>query len=293
VLIVEDDERNPLTIVDVLGARKPRSFAPRELKRVLATWGTGALNDLEALTIDPRGHLYASTSHALTTKGVAKQEREQLVRFDLAGNRLIDLRVSTQLKSALGSLDPIFASAAQTSDAEGRGGLNIEGLAWDPGQSRLLIGFRSPRRGREALVVWLKNPDAVFERKEAPSLLPPVELNLEGEGIRDVTYSPTVHGFLIVAGAWRHNKHTSPSLWFWTGGAERAVKLQASGFDDLNPEGLAEIVIPGGRALLMVSDDGGGDELFYRGRALENHGVRARYVILSLDQLRRDNPSLK
>jgi hypothetical protein len=61
----------------------------------------------------------------------------------------------------------------------------------------------------------------------------------------------------------------------------------------MNPEGLADIATPTGRGLLMVSDDGSGDDLYYRGRALENKGQRGRYLVLSFDQLRRDNPELK
>ena len=237
VLIAEDDERNPLAIVDVAGSRRPKYFLPREIKRAIGPFGVSGLNDLEGLAIDSRGHVYGTTSHSANAKGVIKQEREQLVRFDVAGNQLSDVHVYLGLKAALAKLDPLFATAAQATAPDSKGGLNIEGLAWDPEQARLLIGFRSPRRGREALLVWLQNPDAMFERGEAPSLSSPVELSLGGEGIRDVTYCPTLHGFLIAAGAWRHDKHVPPTLWFWRGGAERPLKLQVSGFDDPTPRG--------------------------------------------------------
>ena len=98
---------------------------------------------------------------------------------------------------------------------------------------------------------------------------------------------------MIAAGAWRQDKHSPPSLWFWRGGAEPALKLAAAGFEDLNPEGLADIALAQGRGLLMVSDDGSGDELYFRGRALENHAQPGRYLILSFDRLLRDNPALK
>jgi hypothetical protein len=179
-----------------------------------------------------------------------------------------------------------------TGDTPDEGGLNIEGLAWDPDHARLLIGFRSPRRGREALVVWLQNPDAVFDQGAPPVLLPPMGLDLEGEGVRDVTYSPTLHGFVIVSGSWRQGKRGSPTLWFWTGSTHAPVKLKAPILTDLKPEGVAEVAARAGRALLVVSDDGSGDEMYYRGQATENHGVRSRYVILPLDWLRRENPTV-
>jgi hypothetical protein len=293
ILIVEDDPHNPLAIVDLFGAVRAETFTPRQIRRVVGSFGTSSLNDLEAATIDGRGHVYASTSHALTTTGTAKPEREQLIRFDINGSRLVDVHVHTGLKTALSALDPRFAAAAQATPGE-RGGLNIEGLAWDSAHNRLLIGFRNPRRGRRALVVWLQNPDAVFEEGAAASLLPPVELDLGGEGVRDLTYSRSLQGFVIVAGSWGQNRHEAPTLWLWDGTAtDPPVRLNAPILDGLKPEGVADVSSDAARALLIVSDDGSGDEQFYRGRAAENDAPRSRYALLPIEQLRRDNPGLK
>ena len=278
LIVAGDDQYNPLTVIDLFGSGASRTFTTREISRALGSSGAGSLNDLEALTTDPRGHVYAATSHALTAKSVAKPSREQLVRFDVTGSRLADVRVTVLLKPALIALDPLFATAAAEEPHE-HGGLNIEGLAWDPVTSRLLIGFRSPRRHRHALVVWLTNPDAVFDRGEAPALSPPIGLDLDGEGVRDVTYSPTLNSFVIVAGTWRRGKHTPTTLWSWEGHGP-PVKLRAPDFEDLNPEGITEVTAQGARALLIVSDDGNGDELFSRGRALQEHAVSSRYAIL-------------
>jgi len=286
LIVAGDDQYNPLTIIDLFGTGASKTFTSREIGRALGAAGGGPLNDLEALATDGRGHVYATTSHALTSKAVEKPSREQLVRFDVLRNRLVDVRVSTRLKPALVKLDPVFATAAAEEPHE-HGGLNIEGIAWDPSGKRLLLGFRSPRRHRHALVVWLQNPDAVFDRSEEPVLLPAIELDLEGEGVRDLTYSSTLNSFVIVAGTWRRGKHTPTTLWSWDGQAAQPAKLRAPDFDDLNPEGITEVLAQGGRALLIVSDDGNADELFARGRALEQQAVTSRYAILPLSTVAR------
>jgi len=150
-----------------------------------------------------------------------------------------------------------------------------------------LLGFRSPRRHRHALIVWLQNPDGVFDRGEEPSLLAPIELDLDGEGVRDVTYSSALGSFVIVAGTWRRGKHTATTLWSWDGQTGQPVKLRAPDFEDLNPEGITEVLAQGSRALLIVSDDGNADELFARGRALEQKAVSSRYAILPLSGIAR------
>ena len=288
LIVAGDDQYNPLTIIDLFGTGASKTFTTREISRALSSAGGGPLNDLEALTTDGRGHVYATTSHALTAKGGEKPSREQLVRFDVVRNRLVDVRVSTRLKAALVKLDPVLAAAA-TEEPHEHGGLNIEGIAWDPAGQRLLLGFRSPRRHRHALVVWLQNPDGVFDDEAEPALLPVIDLDLEGEGVRDVTYSPTFGSFVIVAGTWRRGKHTPTTLWSWDGQSGQAVKLRAPDFDDLNPEGITEVLAQGAHALLIVSDDGNADQLFARGRALEQRAPSSRYAILPLSAVTRDS----
>src|SRR5262249_48605753 len=163
----------------------------------------------------------------------------------------------------LAGLAPVFGTAGESPPDE-KTGLNIEGLAWDPPRGRLLIGFRNPRHKHHALVVAVDNPDGVFDHAAEPSLEAPVSLDLDGEGIRDLTFSPTLGGILILAGAWRGHLQTRPSLWLWTEG-RKPEQLRAPVLDDLRPEGIAEVQHDGRRGLLVVSDDGNQDELYLRG----------------------------
>lgn len=86
-----------------------------------------------------------------------------------------------------------------------------------------------------------------------------------------------------MAGAWKHDQHTTPTLWLWKGTALASpVKMQTDALDTLKPEGIAEVTVGGRRGLLIVSDDGSADDDYDRQRSLENRGVSARYALLPL-----------
>src|SRR5262249_14467159 len=106
-----------------------------------------------------------------------------------------------------------------------------------------------------------------------------------------LTFSPTLGGILILAGAWRGHLQNRPSLWLWTEG-RKPEQLRAPVLDDLRPEGIAEVQHDGRRGLLVVSDDGNQDELYLRGRSLTDTGESSRYVVIPFADLRRDNPEL-
>ncbi|MEP6783472.1 MAG: hypothetical protein ABI983_07360, partial [Acidobacteriota bacterium] len=109
VLIAEDEQRHPFDLVDLFATGTAHNISARDLARVVAAAGVKGLNDLEALTIDPRGHVYASTSHALTARGASKREREMVVRFDVGANGFVDFRWFDGLRSALTGIDRVFA----------------------------------------------------------------------------------------------------------------------------------------------------------------------------------------
>src|SRR3954471_21672874 len=66
LIVAGDDQYNPLTIIDLFATGASKTFTTREIARALGAAGGGPLNDVEALTTDGRGHVYATTSHALT-----------------------------------------------------------------------------------------------------------------------------------------------------------------------------------------------------------------------------------
>jgi hypothetical protein len=143
------------------------------------------------------------------------------------------------------------------------GGLNVEGVAWDPVNGRLLLGLRSPVVNGKALVVPIKlrEPRGSFT---TDNLLPPgpaIQLSLNGLGIRDIQYDRRTKSFLIIAGAHSTGGNTESWLWEWNGDADQSnaaslpqqiIQLDAA----MKPEGAANVKI-GGRDYIFIAGDGG------------------------------------
>jgi hypothetical protein len=135
---------------------------------------------------------------------------------------------------------------------ESKDGLNIEGLVATP-QGTLMIGFRNPIPGGKALIVPLDNPQQIVEGERA-KLGPPIELSLNGLGVRSIEYRES-RGYLIVAGP--YNDDGKVALFGWSGKASDAAEPIPEGrFDNLSPE--AMFIYPGDlTAVQFLSDDGG------------------------------------
>ena len=285
ILIAADDRRHPFVVADLFGDGRALELAPRAVSRAT---GRRWLDDLEGLTIDTDGQLYAITSHALSSAGRQRADREVLARFGMHGDTIVNAVVAGGLKAALARLHPALAAAAEKRPKRKGAGLNIEGIAWDPTSRRVLIGFRSPLVDGSAIVVPLDNPDAAF-RGGGVSLGSPILLALDGEGIRDMTYDASLGGFLIVAGSPRQSRHADAALWLWRGDDSPPVPLDVPAIGALNPEGIAIVTIGGRRALLLVCDDSRADDAYRRGRSLDDRGMPSHYVVLPYDTLVSSN----
>jgi hypothetical protein len=79
--------------------------------------------------------------------------------------------------------------------------MNIEALSIAPDQGGLLIGFRNPLKRGKALVLHLKNPDALLANSgEKARFSTPFYIDLGGLGLRSMAYNPTRKAFFIIAG---------------------------------------------------------------------------------------------
>jgi Protein of unknown function (DUF3616) len=133
------------------------------------------------------------------------------------------------------------------------GGLNIEGLAATP-QGALMIGFRNPIPDGKALPVPLNNPEQIVDGERA-KFGTPIELSLNGLGIRSMEYRQSQARYLIIAGPYNDNGNVS--LFDWSGKpSDAAEQIREVRFGNLNPE--AMFVYPGDlTAVQFLSDDGG------------------------------------
>lgn len=257
-LVVEDEKQHPFSLVTIspeaLVSSTSLNLGAQESKD-----GLKKFDDLEALTLDQSGFLYALTSHSRDDDGDEKKPRDKLVRFRIEGNQLVAPTIAQGLKPALVAAHPLLAAAAAVRDVKTSGGLNIEALEISPDQQRLLIGFRSPLQGDRAIIASVENPAAIFDANEPPKVSPTlITLNLGGKGIRGMSYMPTLSGYLVISGpATREPGYFE--LWFWSGHPEASARrVTAPGLQGgfKHAEGLSPAVIDGKQRMIIVSDDG-------------------------------------
>lgn len=260
-LVVEDEKEHPLSLVTI-GADGTVETTPLTAGLLQLFSPFWKLDDLEGLTADQAGFVYGITSHSRDDDGDEKKSREKLVRFRVEGNRVVDPKIADGLKQALTDRHGVLAAAARIRDVKVDGGLNIEGLELSADQQRLMIGFRSPLHDGRALIASLENPSAVFETGEAPRIAPALdELDLDGHGIRGMSYVPALGAYLVIGGP-ASREAESFSLWRWSGQpaapAQRLTVPGLRGFE--KAEGVCAAVIGGMQRLVIVSDDGNRDE---------------------------------
>ncbi|MEH2608162.1 DUF3616 domain-containing protein [Bradyrhizobium sp. AZCC 1693] len=217
--------------------------------------------------------IYWIGSHGRDSDGNAEPGRSRLFATRIVshpdGSRLepINPRAYTSLREDMfddSKLKPLklskaFASGEKKGPApEAKNGFNIEGLAATP-EGGLLIGFRNPRPGKQAIVVPLNNPADVVDAGKKPVFGNPRLLDLEGRGIRSIEWINNV--YVIVAGPYgkaKESKIKPPfALFTWSGNEAdvkprmmKKIKLP----DDFAPEAVFEI--PGSSNMMLLSDDG-------------------------------------
>lgn len=142
------------------------------------------------------------------------------------------------------------------------GGLNIEGIAWnpDPEQQRLLLGLRSPIINGQALVVPIRvpNPSQPFTAENL-QFDTTIQLSLGGLGIRDIEYDSRLKSFLIISGAPENQERATFVLWEWSGNADQSraefrPREEATLDPKMKPEGVTRARIAGRDFIFIVGD---------------------------------------
>ena len=260
-LVVEDEKKHPFSLLSINadGSVNSTALKPGLFEAADDFW---KLDDLEGLALDRAGNIYALTSHSRDADGDEKKSRDKLVRFRLAGERVIAPIVTKGLKPALVAAHPVLARAAAIKNVKDEGGLNIEALEITPDQKQLLIGFRSPLLAGRAIIASVENPAAIFESDEPPRITAKLQtLDLGGNGIRGMSWIPALGGYLLSSGpVAREQVHFQ--LWFWSGQADApARRVSAPGVQGFeHAEGVSPAVIDGKQRIIIVSDDGSRQE---------------------------------
>ncbi|WP_395056555.1 DUF3616 domain-containing protein [Polaromonas sp.] len=256
-LVVEDEQAHPLSLVTLSadGTVKSRAMGPGWFEGNDAFW---KLDDLEGLTADTQGWLYALTSHSRNDDGDEKKSRDKLVRFRIEGDRVREPLVVGGLKPALVAAHPVLAGAARIENVKSDGGLNIEALEITPDRERFLVGFRSPLLDGAAIIASITNPTAMFDAGEPPRLSGGLlTLDLGGQGIRGMAWIAALGGYLIISGPASLTDQPF-GLWFWDGQAlSPAHRVTVPGLLHFErAEGLSTALIDGVSYIVIVSDDG-------------------------------------
>lgn len=264
-LVVEDEKEHPFSLISF-------SADGRLAGPPIPVTAPGKLNDLEGLTLGPGGTLYAVTSHSRDSDGDLKKSRRRLLRFRLQGETITDAVVTEALLPAMTAAHPALAAAAEVTDVKGDGGLNIEALEMSP-SGQLLVGLRGPLIDRQAVVVVVAAPDALFD-PQGLSGVTIRRLDLRGQGIRGMAWVPVLDAYLVISGPL--SREPAPfGLWLWNGIEPAARPVGVAGLADFaRAEGITAAVIGGVPSVLLVSDDGDREQ-----------GRFAGYLRLAINQL--------
>ncbi|HEY0099534.1 MAG TPA: DUF3616 domain-containing protein [Pyrinomonadaceae bacterium] len=246
-LLFVDDGRTDEVFWMRLGEGRSQAGAIKAVKL-----GTSVV-DLEGITTDGT-HFYVVGSQSKPKGG----DMAGLVRFrfDAQRQRVENAEAVSGLKRFLSEN---VAELRGMGDRKYKdGGINVEGVAWDPREGRLLLGLRSPVVDGHALVVplRLRDPRRTFTADNVEVVdAKAIRLPLGGAGIRSIEYDERVKAFRVLSGAAANSEKADFKLWEWNGDAARPVLREASTFDRrLKPEGVTRFSARGRDFTFIVFD---------------------------------------
>lgn len=257
LLVVEDEPKHAFGILsfDKYGKLITNSPVNTKLTRDFKT----KLNDLEGVTSDNHGYVYAITSHSKTDKGNLSKSRMKLLRFKIKENSADDVKVFKNLMISLNEDEKLQSSIKEkTGENVDFSNINIEGLEYYPKKKQLLLAFREPVINGKSMIIPIENPKGVFSKEKPPKFGKAIFLDLKGGGIRSIDYDQDDDSFIIANEIKNKNGKYKSQLWSWSGEEnEYAKKMDLPEVLNLkNVEAVDSIMINGEKKLLLMSDNG-------------------------------------
>jgi hypothetical protein len=253
LFVAADDESNDLR---TYSRRRPgHPVSTLDLRRFLLIGLGDPESDIEG-SAQVGDIVYWITSHGRNKDGKFRPSRQRFFATRLSTNGPPRLEITGKIYAGLlrdlsvdPQLKPFGLERASALPPKDKGALNIEGLCSRPDGS-LLIAFRNPVPEKKALLVPLLNPADLVAGKAARARFgPPIQLDFNGNGIRDLVQQSGT--FYIIAGA--RNGKDDFQLYSWNGTS--APKLLHDWKGSFNPE--AVVNVPGEPdKLIIFSDDG-------------------------------------
>ena len=268
VLIVEDESSaHALQLLEIADNNKIIEIGNLYLTKKIKKIFKKEVEDLEAITSD-NNIVYATTSFTLTKGRKVRVAREKLIMFLYNDGAIEDFRLYGDLKKDLYEAFPkIFRDELFINNA-----INIEGLSFNSKSKDLLIGFRAPIDDGYALLVSIENPREIFFKNAKPKFSKIIRLNLNGLGIRDITFDEQKNGYWIIAGS-SNERSSNFQLWFWdrkNSKVERVKNHPSIGFG----EGVTVINKDSDNVGLLIVEDNG-----------KKPNKSADYIIIDRDSL--------
>jgi hypothetical protein len=244
VLFVDDDRKGEKLLWMRLDA------AGRQVGRVEEVALDTNVEDPEGITFDGT-YFYIISSQSNPKSGA----QPGLIRFsfDHAGRTAHVAGTVSDLREFLVARVPELKNEGERKGKDD--GLNIEGIAWDPQGSRLLLGLRSPLAQGRALLLPLKQRDPLGPFSVDNLTLDgtnAITLPLGGNGIRDIAYDGDSKSFLIVSGPTEQGTSDEFSLWQWDGSGAPIKKASLDA--EMKPEGVTRFNTGAGSFILLFGD---------------------------------------
>lgn len=229
----------------------------------------GAVDDIEDLALaEIGGRRFIFAMPSLSVKPGSKKKGKEdkvrpsaLLRIAIGDDGSLTAEGMPDFRDWLVANNAIIATSA-TNDPD-YGGLNVEGLAWDPTRQALLLGVRTPALNTGALVVpvRLKDPAGPWTVANLEAQTP-IVLNVEHEasaqGVRGMCTGRDGKGFLVVVANATSDDTAGFSVYEWDGNQEGVAKrLPYSFAKKMKPEGLTVGTVGGKPAIVFVDDNGG------------------------------------
>lgn len=239
-----------------------------------------AIDDLECMAmVEVKGTrlLFVSSSLCLKRKRALAIKKNRKGKLSAARESLIRIRIEPDIHPEAEIIPcfrywlienaPVLGNSHKWVPQDG--GLNIEGLAWDPKLNALVFGLRTPLVDGRPLIlrVKVKDPAGMWNLSNL-EIMPPITLGIEGadgtQGIRSVEYDPVREAFLIVVGNAVRGSKVPYAMYCWDGNEEGLVTRfkHITFHKKMRPEGVTHGTI-GGRGVMMFVDDAQGYQLLW------------------------------
>ena len=228
-------------------------------RRPLVGIGQGHLGDPEGLTrVDLNGETFLVAASSLCLTGGKVNDGLVRVRYSPDGD--LHAEAMDGFRSWLLSQDRALDEAGALEPD--KGGLNIEGLAWDPGTNALLLGQRGPAEAGRISIIHVP-VDVGATAWTTAELSPPTVLLARlpqspgKQGIRDISYDDQTGDFLILLGRSLSGDDAPFQLCAWTRGSDDVRLIDVKFEKNMKPEGVTTVSSGGKRKILVVDDAGG------------------------------------